>query len=120
MNVIGRSVWRGVMFLPQVVKSARVMKKRGLATCLLKKKKNNPLAGGSNAPGFCWRRWLTCTTLVRISWASYWVNGYDIIDLGVMVPGRQDPRYGREGKSGYRRAERADYALAGRDGACCP
>src|SRR5215510_90769 len=52
MNVVGDLFGSGKMFLPQVVKSARVMKKSVayLTPFIEEEKKNNPLAGNGNAP----------------------------------------------------------------------
>src|SRR5215510_7082466 len=52
MDVVGDLFGSGKMFLPQVVKSARVMKKSvaWLTPFIEEEKKNNPLAGNGNAP----------------------------------------------------------------------
>ena len=90
MNVVGDLFGAGKMFLPQVVKSARVMKKSvaWLTPFIEEEKKNNPMASQGNAP-----RVLLATVkgdvhdigknIVGVVLAS---NGYEIIDLGVMVP----------------------------------
>lgn len=90
MNVVGDLFGAGKMFLPQVVKSARVMKKSvaWLTPFIEEEKKNNLLAGQGNAP-----RVLLATVkgdvhdigknIVGVVLAC---NGYEIIDLGVMVP----------------------------------
>ena len=92
MNVVGDLFGAGKMFLPQVVKSARVMKKSvAYLTPFLKKRKEGrcdvekPAAKilmatvkgdvhdiGKNIVGVV----LAC-------------NNYDIVDLGVMVPPRK-------------------------------
>ncbi|MSR21107.1 MAG: methionine synthase [Gemmatimonadetes bacterium] len=85
MNVVGDLFGRGRMFLPQVVKSARVMKKavahlvpyleaektdsRGKGRVLLATVKGDVHDIGKNIVGVV----LQC-------------NGYEVIDLGVMVP----------------------------------
>ncbi len=90
MNVVGDLFGAGKMFLPQVVKSARVMKKSvaWLTPFIEEEKKNNPLAGNSNAP-----KVLLATVKgdvhdigKNIVGVVLGCNGYDIIDLGVMVP----------------------------------
>ena len=43
-------------------------------------------------------------------------NNYEVIDLGVMVPGGPDPRHGRGGGLRRRRPLGADHAVARRDG----
>jgi len=90
MGVVGDLFGAGKMFLPQVVKSARVMKKSvaWLTPFIEEEKKNNPLATNGNAPKI-----LLATVkgdvhdigknIVGVVLAC---NGYDIIDLGVMVP----------------------------------
>src|SRR6185436_4249698 len=52
MNVVGDLFGSGKMFLPQVVKSARVMKKSvaWLTPFIEEEKKNNPSATSGNAP----------------------------------------------------------------------
>ena len=90
MNVVGDLFGAGKMFLPQVVKSARVMKKSvaWLTPFIEEEKKNNPLAGQGNAP-----RVLLATVKgdvhdigKNIVGVVLGCNGYEIIDLGVMVP----------------------------------
>jgi 5-methyltetrahydrofolate--homocysteine methyltransferase len=90
MNVVGDLFGAGKMFLPQVVKSARVMKKSvaWLLPFIEEEKKNNPNAGKSNVP-----RILLATVKgdvhdigKNIVGVVLGCNGYDIIDLGVMVP----------------------------------
>ncbi len=90
MDVVGDLFGSGKMFLPQVVKSARVMKKSvaWLTPFIEEEKKNNPDAGSTSAP-----KVLLATVkgdvhdigknIVGVVLAC---NGYDIIDLGVMVP----------------------------------
>lgn len=85
MNVVGDLFGSGKMFLPQVVKSARVMKKAVaiLEPLILKEKSSNAQA----------KKILMATVkgdvhdigknIVSVVLAC---NGYDIIDLGVMVP----------------------------------
>jgi 5-methyltetrahydrofolate--homocysteine methyltransferase len=90
MNVVGDLFGAGKMFLPQVVKSARVMKKSvaWLTPFIEEEKKNNPLGGNSNAP-----KVLLATVKgdvhdigKNIVGVVLGCNGYDIVDLGVMVP----------------------------------
>lgn len=90
MNIVGDLFGSGKMFLPQVVKSARVMKKSVayLTPFIEEEKRNNPNAGKSSAA-----KVLLATVkgdvhdigknIVGVVLAC---NGYDIIDLGVMVP----------------------------------
>ena len=99
MNVVGDLFGAGKMFLPQVVKSARVMKQavahlipfmeaekaRPAATC--KPQGQDRASPPSKA---------TCTTSARTSsaWCSS-CNNYEVIDLGVMVPCAEDSRQAR-------------------------
>lgn len=90
MNVVGDLFGSGKMFLPQVVKSARVMKKSVayLTPFIEEEKRNNPLAlQGAVA------KVLMATVKgdvhdigKNIVGVVLGCNGYDIIDLGVMVP----------------------------------
>ncbi len=90
MNVVGDLFGAGKMFLPQVVKSARVMKKSvaWLTPFIEEEKKNNPNAAQGNIP-----KVLLATVKgdvhdigKNIVGVVLGCNGYDIIDLGVMVP----------------------------------
>lgn len=90
MNVVGDLFGSGKMFLPQVVKSARVMKKSVaiLTPYIEEEKKNNPNAKAGGAA-----RILLATVKgdvhdigKNIVGVVLGCNGYDIIDLGVMVP----------------------------------
>ncbi len=90
MNVVGDLFGAGKMFLPQVVKSARVMKKSVavLTPYIEEEKRNNPKAGNGNAPKI-----LLATVKgdvhdigKNIVGVVLGCNGYDIVDLGVMVP----------------------------------
>lgn len=90
MNVVGDLFGAGKMFLPQVVKSARVMKKAVayLLPFIEESKKKNAIASTSNAGKI-----LMATVrgdvhdigknIVAVVLAC---NNYEIIDLGVMVP----------------------------------
>ena len=89
MNVVGDLFGAGKMFLPQVVKSARVMKKSVayLTPFIEQEKLDNPLAKQGNVP-----RILLATVKgdvhdigKNIVGVVLGCNGYDIIDLGVMV-----------------------------------
>lgn len=88
MNVVGDLFGSGKMFLPQVVKSARVMKK-GVAALLPYIEEERKVAGDISTAG----RILLATVkgdvhdigknIVGVVLAC---NNYEIIDLGVMVP----------------------------------
>ncbi len=89
MNVVGDLFGAGKMFLPQVVKSARVMKKAvaHLLPYMEEEKRNNPDAKGNNG------KILMATVkgdvhdigknIVGVVLAC---NNFEIIDMGVMVP----------------------------------
>lgn len=90
MNVVGDLFGSGKMFLPQVVKSARVMKKAVayLLPFLEEDKKKNPSANKDEVPKI-----LLATVKgdvhdigKNIVGVVLSCNGYEVIDLGVMVP----------------------------------
>jgi 5-methyltetrahydrofolate--homocysteine methyltransferase len=90
MNVVGDLFGSGKMFLPQVVKSARVMKKSVayLTPFIEEEKIKNPMAAKGGAA-----RILLATVKgdvhdigKNIVGVVLGCNGYDVIDLGVMVP----------------------------------
>ena len=91
MNVVGDLFGSGKMFLPQVVKSARVMKKSvAYLTPFIEKEK--ALTGGGSAKG----KILLATVKgdvhdigKNIVGVVLGCNNYDIIDLGVMVPAQK-------------------------------
>ncbi|GAA0717994.1 hypothetical protein GCM10009430_15570 [Aquimarina litoralis] len=92
MNVVGDLFGSGKMFLPQVVKSARVMKKAVayLLPYIEEEKKNNPSsAEGNGSAG----KVLMATVKgdvhdigKNIVSVVLGCNNYEIVDLGVMVP----------------------------------
>ncbi len=96
MNVVGDLFGSGKMFLPQVVKSARVMKKAVayLMPYMEEEKKRNEAAGGPKSRGA--GKILMATVkgdvhdigknIVGVVLAC---NNYEIIDLGVMVPAKK-------------------------------
>jgi 5-methyltetrahydrofolate--homocysteine methyltransferase len=99
MNVVGDLFGSGKMFLPQVVKSARVMKKSVavLTPYIEQEKENRRLAhisaGTKNEEGAGAAKILLATVKgdvhdigKNIVGVVLGCNGYDIIDLGVMVP----------------------------------
>ena len=90
MNVVGDLFGAGKMFLPQVVKSARVMKKSVayLFPFIEEEKKNNPLAqqGGAAKILLATVKGDVHDIGKNIVGVVLGCNGYDIIDLGVMVP----------------------------------
>lgn len=90
MNVVGDLFGSGKMFLPQVVKSARVMKKSVayLFPFIEQEKLDNPLAqqGGAAKVLMATVKGDVHDIGKNIVGVVLGCNGYDIIDLGVMVP----------------------------------
>lgn len=99
MNVVGDLFGSGKMFLPQVVKSARVMKKSvAILTPYIEAEKEklrnaSSAAGAQEGTGSGAARILLATVKgdvhdigKNIVGVVLGCNGYDIIDLGVMVP----------------------------------
>ncbi|MCR6721783.1 MAG: cobalamin-dependent protein [Chitinophagaceae bacterium] len=90
MGVVGDLFGAGKMFLPQVVKSARVMKRSvaWLTPFIEEEKLSNPNAAQGNA-----KKILLATVKgdvhdigKNIVGVVLGCNGYDIVDMGVMVP----------------------------------
>lgn len=90
MNVVGDLFGSGKMFLPQVVKSARVMKKSVaiLTPYIEEEKKKNPQAqqGGAAKILMATVKGDVHDIGKNIVGVVLGCNGYDVIDLGVMVP----------------------------------
>ena len=90
MDVVGDLFGSGKMFLPQVVKSARVMKKSVayLTPFIEEEKKTNPNArqGGAAKILLATVKGDVHDIGKNIVGVVLGCNGYDIIDLGVMVP----------------------------------
>ena len=94
MNVVGDLFGAGKMFLPQVVKSARVMKKAvaHLVPFIEAEKEADPTSTGAPANG------LVVMATVKgdvhdigknIVGVVLQCNNYDVVDLGVMVPAQE-------------------------------
>ena len=120
MKVVGDLFGAGKMFLPQVVKSARAMK-RAVAHLLPYMEAEKLRTGATSTQG----RILMATVKgdvhdigKNIVGVVLGCNNYEIIDLGVMVPAAKilEDRDCAEGR--HHRAERADYAVARRDVVC--
>lgn len=99
MNVVGDLFGAGKMFLPQVVKSARVMKKSvAVLTPYIEaekeeKRRNLEISGGQSVEAKGAAKVLLATVKgdvhdigKNIVGVVLGCNGYDIIDMGVMVP----------------------------------
>src|SRR5512139_1869759 len=98
MNVVGDLFGSGKMFLPQVVKSARVMKK-AVAYLLPFMEAEKAASGNHQAQG----RILMATVKgdvhdigKNIVGVVLGCNNYEIIDLGVMTPAEEIVRVARE------------------------
>ncbi len=118
MNVVGDLFGAGKMFLPQVVKSARVMKKAVayLLPYIEAEKARTGDAGKSNG------RIVMATVkgdvhdigknIVGVVLAC---NNFEVVDLGGDGPGAEDPGHRARGQRRPGRAVRADHPLAGGD-----
>src|ERR1019366_10664853 len=100
MNVVGDLFGAGKMFLPQVVKSARVMKK---AVAYLQ-----PFLEAEKKPGAVSSRVKVLLATVKgdvhdigknIVGVVLQCNGYDVIDLGIMTPAQKILDAAREHKA---------------------
>ena len=122
MRVVGDLFGAGKMFLPQVVKSARVMKKSVayLTPFMEEEKRRLVAAGGQPRPN---GRIVMATVkgdvhdigknIVGVVLAC---NNYEVIDLGVMTPAQKILAAAREKPGGRDRPERPHHPLARRDG----
>jgi hypothetical protein len=118
MNTVGDLFGAGKMFLPQVVKSARVMKQ---AVAYL-----TPFIEAEGEDGAASKAGTVLLATVKgdvhdigknIVGVVLGCSNYDVIDLGVMVPAADDPRHRQGTRRRHHRAVRADHAVARRDGA---
>ena len=96
MNVVGDLFGAGKMFLPQVVKSARVMKQ---AVAYLQPFMEARRSGRASTARPAAGKILMATVKgdvhdigKNIVGVVLQCNNYEVIDLGVMVPAREDPR----------------------------
>jgi 5-methyltetrahydrofolate--homocysteine methyltransferase len=104
MNVVGDLFGAGKMFLPQVVKSARVMKK-AVAYLLPFMEAEKARAGGQQKP----RARIVMATVKgdvhdigkNIVGVVLGCNNYEVIDLGVMVPCEQILKVAREKQADF-------------------
>ena len=123
MGVVGDLFGAGKMFLPQVVKSARVMKKAVAYLTPFMEAEKAEMAAAGHAVRVQGKIVLATVkgdvhdigkNIVGVVLAC---NNYEVIDMGVMVPAEKILERAREVTGGHCRAERADYAVARRDGA---
>ena len=118
MNIVGDLFGSGKMFLPQVVKSARVMK-QAVAYLMpyMEAGKGRPAQhGGSNGK-------IVMATVKgdvhdigkNIVGVVLQCNNYEVVDLGVMVPAAKILETARDREGRHDRPVRADHAVARRD-----
>ena len=120
MNVVGDLFGAGKMFLPQVVKSARVMKKAVAHLIPFIEEEKAAGGGGSRTNG----KIIMATVKgdvhdigKNIVGVVLQCNNFEVIDLGVMVPCERILETARREKCGHHRPVRPDHAVARRDGA---
>ena len=119
MNVVGDLFGAGKMFLPQVVKSARVMKK-AVAHLMPFIEQQKAASGASRTNGK-----IVMATVKgdvhdigkNIVGVVLQCNNFEVIDLGVMVPCERILETARREKRGHDRPVGPDHAVARRDGA---
>ena len=120
MKIVGDLFGSGRMFLPQVVKSARAMKR---AVAYLEPFMEAEKDGGVRAQGK-----VVLATVKgdvhdigkNIVGVVLGCNNYEVVDLGVMVPAEKILDTARRAGRGRDRPVRPDHALARRDGARRP
>ena len=123
MNVVGDLFGAGKMFLPQVVKSARVMKKAVAFLLPFMEAGKGGDGAGRQAHGK-----IVMATVKgdvhdigkNIVGVVLGCNNYEVIDLGVMVPCDKILQTAREENADMIGLCGPDYAVARRDGACRP
>ncbi len=123
MSVVGDLFGAGKMFLPQVVKSARVMKKAvAYLTPFMEAEKAAMVAAGHEVKA---QGKIVLATVKgdvhdigkNIVGVVLACNNYEVIDLGVMVPAEKILERAKAGEGRHDRPEWTDHAFAGRDGA---
>jgi 5-methyltetrahydrofolate--homocysteine methyltransferase len=114
MNVVGDLFGAGKMFLPQVVKSARVMK-AAVGHLIPYMEEEKRLSGDTSAKG----KILTATVKgdvhdigKNIVGVVLQCNNYDVVDLGVMVPAEDIIAAAKEGEGRHHRAVGPHHAVA--------
>ena len=118
MNVVGDLFGAGKMFLPQVVKSARVMKKAvaHLIPFIEAEKEKNGVTAGKGRIVMATVKGDVHDIGKNIVGVVLQCNGFEVIDLGVMVPWQTILECRQREQRRYDRPVRPDHALAGRDG----
>jgi len=118
MSAVGDLFGAGKMFLPQVVKTPRVMKKAvAHLVPYLEAEKAARAIGGPAARSSWPRSRATSTTPERTSSGVVLAcNNYEVLDLGVMVPAARIPGDGARRERGRRGSVGPDHAVSGGDG----
>ena len=126
MGVVGDLFGAGKMFLPQVVKSARVMKKAVAYLTPFMEAEKAAMAAAGQAVKTQGKIVLATVkgdvhdigkNIVGVVLAC---NNYEVIDMGVMVPCEKILERARDREGRPHRPERPDHAVARRDGARRP
>ncbi len=123
MNIVGDLFGSGRMFLPQVVKSARVMKQAVayLMPFMEKEKAERRLAGGAEERSSNGK--IVMATVKgdvhdigkNIVGVVLQCNNYEVLDLGVMVPAAKILADRARAERRHDRPVRPDHAVARRD-----
>ncbi len=125
MNVVGDLFGAGKMFLPQVVKSARVMKQAvAYLMPFMEEEKARNLANGIAGDGRKNAGKIVLATVKgdvhdigkNIVGVVLQCNNFEVIDLGVMVPAAKILETAQGRGRRHHRPVRPDHALARRDG----
>ena len=124
MNIVGDLFGDGKMFLPQVVKSARVMKQAvAYLMPFMEEEKARNLANGIKGDGRNSAGKIVLATVKgdvhdigkNIVGIVLQCNNFEVIDLGVMVPADQDHRDRQARRRRHHRPLRPDHAVARRN-----
>ena len=124
MNLVGDLFGSGRMFLPQVVKSARVMKQAvAYLTPFLEADRAALVAAGGEVTSSSNGTAVLATVKGDVHDIGKNIVGvvlgcanYEIIDLGVMVPGSEDSRHGPRAQCPDHRALRSHHTITRRNG----
>ena len=122
MNIVGDLFGDGKMFLPQVVKSARVMKQAvAYLMPFMEEEKARNLANGIAGDGRNSAGKIVLATVKgdvhdigkNIVGIVLQCNNFEVIDLGVMVPAAKIIETAKARRRRHHRAVRPDHAVAG-------
>jgi len=118
MGIVGDLFGEGKMFLPQVVKSARVMKKSVayLTPMMEAEKASQPAPEAAGIIIMATVKGDVHDIGKNIVGVVLGCNGFEVIDMGVMVPCRQHPCQSARSGGGHHRSFRVDHAFARRNG----